>query len=775
MKKITNQIIYNLKKEKSSFVSFGVIILITALILNCAAVLLSQVDRAYEEKLSSLNTADVNVIVPRIQSSSKLENNLRDLSSVEKLESHTAVMVEATVKDFNGADFSMNTVFYNMDAKRNVNNFELVSESKNDVENPIYIPLYVSDFGGFDLGDNIVYAIDGKSHSFTVAGVIEEMQYGNYGSGLLCAYLPKEDFEEFADVYSEKTVVEYSMSVNSGASLDKTKEDISKVIEHNGVMTLSLLDSESVKGARTMVTDLLILILTAFSLIILAVSVFLSNFKVKNAIDCEIINMSVLKALGYTSAQIVWGITLPYALVSLIFALSGVGLSYALLPVLCSVLTVQSGFSFAVSFDLLSFICVTVILVGVVTFFTFISARKIKKTQPIDGLRGNTSTKGAKKNRLPLDKTKGNTKLLLVLKQMIATKKQNVMLFLVSFVLTVLIAFSGTLFYNVVVKPENFMSALSDEVADVIMIPKEDSISKLEAKLGDDNRVENSLQYMSCSVKIEDKAVTSFACEDFSKVRNDVCYMGTNPKEIDEIALGSAFEESFKIGDTVSVTVDDITKSFEVTGFVQSVNLQGEICQLSTEGYNSLLDEKQTPSLYVYLENPENAEEVVKEYKADYPELLADTINSYKLQKEAQDMYMGITMVLVVAIFVVTILVVLFILYIVIKSLLVKRRQELGIYKAMGYTSSQLISQTAGSFMLVSIIATLLSSVLAMFYMPAVYGFIFEALGVMKNNIEISFGFLMLFAVAVILINIIISIILCMPIRKISAYSLIKE
>lgn len=775
MKKITNQIIYNLKKEKSSFVSFGVIILITALILNCAAVLLSQVDRAYEEKLSSLNTADVNVIVPRIQSSSKLENNLRDLSSVEKLESHTAVMVEATVKDFNGADFSMNTVFYNMDAKRNVNNFELVSESKNDVENPIYIPLYVSDFGGFDLGDNIVYAIDGKSHSFTVAGVIEEMQYGNYGSGLMCAYLPKEDFEEFADVYSEKTVVEYSMSVNSGASLDKTKEDISKVIEHNGVMTLSLLDSESVKGTRTMVTDLLILILTAFSLIILAVSVFLSNFKVKNAIDCEIINMSVLKALGYTSAQIVWGITLPYALVSLIFALSGVGLSYALLPVLCSVLTVQSGFSFAVSFDLLSFICVTVILVGVVTFFTFISARKIKKTQPIDGLRGNTSTKGAKKNRLPLDKTKGNTKLLLVLKQMIATKKQNVMLFLVSFVLTVLIAFSGTLFYNVVVKPENFMSALSDEVADVIMIPKEDSISKLEAKLGDDNRVENSLQYMSCSVKIEDKAVTSFACEDFSKVRNDVCYMGTNPKEVDEIALGSAFEESFKIGDTVSVTVDDITKSFEVTGFVQSVNLQGELCQLSTEGYNSLLDEKQTPSLYVYLENPENAEEVVKEYKADYPELLADTINSYKLQKEAQDMYMGITMVLVVAIFVVTILVVLFILYIVIKSLLVKRRQELGIYKAMGYTSSQLIFQTAGSFMLVSIIATLLSSVLAMFYMPAVYGFIFEALGVMKNNIEISFGFLMLFAVAVILVNIIISIILCMPIRKISAYSLIKE
>lgn len=622
MKKIANQILYNLKKEKTSFISFGVIILITALILNCAAVLLCQVDRAYDTKFEKLSTAMLNAIVPEVQNSSELEKAIDEIEKVEKIESYTAIMTEATVKDFNGADFSMNTVFYNIDDKRTLNNYELVSESKNNVDDPIYIPLYVSNFGGFALNDEIVYAIDGKSHSFTVAGVIEEMQYGNYGSGLLCAYLPKEEFAEL---------------------------------------------------------------------------------------------------------------------------------------------------------DLLSFVCVACILCGVVSFFTYISARKIKKTQPIDGLRGNTSSKHTKKNYFPFEETRGNTKFLLVLKQMIASTKQNIMLFLVSFVLTVLIAFSGTLFYNVVVEPDNFMSALSDEVADVIIYPKSDSMSELESKLGNDNRVQNSLKYMSAIVKIEEKTVTAFACEDFSKVRNDVCYMGENPKDADEIALGSAFEENFKIGDTVSVTVDGITKSFQVTGFVQSVNLQGELCELSIEGYNSLFNQNQTPYLYVYLENAENAEKITKEYKSDYSALVADTVNSYKLQTEAQDMYMGITVVLVVSICAVTILVVLFILYIVIKSLLVKRRQELGIYKAMGYTSSQLILQTTGSFMPVSMVAIVISSFLAIYYMPAIYQFIFETLGVMKNNIEISFGFLMLFAVAQILVNIMISIILCMPIRKISAYVLIKE
>lgn len=775
MRKILNQISYNLKKDKSSFVSFGIIILITALILNCASVLMMQVETAYNEKFKKLDTALVNAIIPEIQSSNKLEKDINKIKDVEKTEIHKAVLTEATIKDFNGADFSMNTVFYNISDERDLNRFELVSEVDTGVKNPIYIPLYIANFGGFSLNDKIVYAIDGKTHNFTVAGIIEEMQYGNYGSSLFCAYLPDAEFANLSDTLESKTVIEYSMTLSEGVSIDKVKEAVSKKFKSKGVMMLSILDSENVKGTRTMVCNLLILILTVFSLIILAVSVFLSNFRVNNSIESEIVNMSVLKALGYTSCQIVVGISLPYTVVSLLFAVVGIGLSYALLPLLSSVLTVQSGFSFNISFDLLSFMCVSCVLSGVVTFFTFISAKKIKKTQPIDGLKGSTGSKSVKKNHLPLAETKGNIKLLLVLKQIFTCKKQNVMLFLVTFVLTVLITFSSTLFYNVAVNPENFMSALSDETPDVIVVPQSHSVNELEAVLKSDKRVKNSLQYMSSNVKIEDKSVTAFACEDFSKVRNDVCYMGRNPEYSDEIALGSAFEETFRIGDTVSVIVNNTTKNLKVTGFVQSVNLQGELCELSLKSYNSLFYEKQTPSFYVYLKNPENAEKLTKEYKIQYPELVADTVNAQSLQKEAQDMYMVIAIVLIAVIFAVTILIVLFILYIVIKSLLQKRRQELGIYKAMGYTSSQLILQTAGSFIPASIAAILLSSISALFYMPCIYQFIFEAMGVMKNNIEISFGFLMLFAVAEILVNIIISIILCIPVKKISAYTLIKE
>ena len=93
----------------------------------------------------------------------------------------------------------------------------------------------------------------------------------------------------------------------------------------------------------------------------------------------------------------------------------------------------------------------------------------------------------------------------------------------------------------------------------------------------------------------------------------------------------------------------------------------------------------------------------------------------------------------------------------------------------MGYSNWQLMIQMTGSFLPVSITAVLLSSVLALVYMPGINQLIFQTVGAMKNNMEVSFTFLIIFAVIQIVMNLGISICLTMPIKKISAYTLIKE
>jgi len=775
MKKIYTQIIHNLKKDKGSFISFGLIVMFTAFMLNLALVLAFQVDKAYDSKFDELDTASINVYIPQMQDTPSLFTELESIDGVSMVESRQAVYAEAVVKDFRGTDFDMNTVFYNIDEARSVNRLDVCEESSDISEPAIWLPLYVANFGEFSVGDYIVYQVNDSEYSFYVAGVVEEMQYGNYGKGMMGAYLSENAYEEFRAENGDNAAIEYSVTADDRESLENIKNEIGDILDRDGISMLAVNDCVSTKETRTMVCSLLILILIAFACVILLVSVFLSKFRISNSIEDEMVSMGVLKAMGYTGNMIIASLVIPYLLVTALSAALGVGLSYAVLPALADFLTMQSGFSFELSFDIKGLFCAVIIPMAIVFIFTSSAAKRIRRIQPINAIRGNGEASRTKSNPFPLEKTKLSTGLRLVFKQMCTSKKQNTLLFLVSFVLTVLVAFSGTLFYNVVIKPENFMTTLSEETPDIIFFTEESDREQLEDILRADANVRDVLPYSTANVNIGDCAVTAFVCEDFSRVTNDLCYLGRNPHKKGEIALGSAFEADYNIGDTITVESDDRSHTYEITGFIQSVNYQGDVCEMTAEGYKFLCGETAMPSLYIYLNDGISAEEVISRYDSRYSRLIVKAIDSQKMAETTQEMYMSISAVIIAVIFILTMLIVLFILYIVIKSMLVRRKQELGIYKAMGYTSGQLMLQTAGSFLPVTIAAVLLSSTLGMIYMPYINDIIFSSVGAVKNNMEISFAFLMIFAAVLISMNFIISICLTMPIRKISAYSLIKE
>ncbi len=775
MKMIQSQFMYNLKKDRGSFLSFGIVIFITAIMLNLAFVLVFQVDKAYDKKFKELDTATVNVCIPKMQDTTTLYEDMEKIEGVAKVECREAIFVETVVKDFRETDFSMNTFFYNLDEKRNMNKLDIKEENSEWTEKSIYLPLYVSSFGEFGLNDEIVYEIGDKKHTFVVDGVVEEMQYGNYGKGLMGAYLPENVYEDFTEEYEANMVVEYSVMADSDVEAGYVYNEISNFLEDKGITLLTGIEKNSTKDTRTMVCNLLILVLVAFAMVILLVSVFLCKFRISNSIEEDMVNMGILKALGYTGNMIIASVVMPYLTVTLLATILGVLLSYGILPILSDVLTLQAGFSFDLLFDSKALLCVVLILECMVMLFTYTAARRIKKLRPINAIRGNGEEKKTKKNCVPLESTKGNTKVLLVMKQMLSNGKQNVLLFSVSFALTILIAFASSMFYNVIVKPNNFISTLSEEMPQIMVYQNSEEVDSLFEDLQSVSEVEKVLKYTVGTLNIDDIPVTVFACEDFSKVSNDLCYLGENPETENEIALGSTFEGMYEIGDSIEISSDDKSHVYKITGFVQSVNYQGNVCELSLEGYEALLSEKMSSSLYVYLEEGADAKQVIEDIEEQYGEQIANQVNYQKMTETTREMYSGITSILVIVIFVLTILIVLFVLYIVIKTLLVQRKKELGIYKAIGYSNGQLMTQVIGSFLPSSVLAVLLSSVLGLIYVPQIIGFIFSSIGAMKNNMEVSLSFLMIFALIQIVASLLISILLTKPIKKISAYALIKE
>lgn len=775
MGKLGGLTLHNLKKDKGQYISFGIIILLTAFILNSALVLSFQVDKAYDKRFSELNTADINICIPEIQDTATLKDDFLSIDGVDGLESREGLLTAATIKDFRGTDFSISTIFYNLDSDRELNRFEISTESDKSFDKPVYIPLYVAQFGEFDIGDKIIYQIDGKDHTFNVAGILEEMQYGNAGSGAFGIYLPDETYKKLAEDMEQSRIIEYSLVTESGAVIEDVRNEANTMLSEKDINVLSILDGNRCKQTRTMVCSLLILVLITFSFIVLLVSMFLCKFRIQNTIEEEITNMGVLKAMGYTGNMIICATIFPYMIVGVIAALTGVLASYAFLPVLAQVLALQSGFSFALVFDIAALCLTVLILAGITLLFTYFASRRIRKLQPINAIRGNSESRHSKRNYFPLDETAGSLQLNLILKQTASSAKQNVLLFIVSFLLTSLLVFAGMLFFNAVIKPDNFTSTLSEETPEITLQVKSDSMQSIKNELADEKQIEKILEYCTDTVNVKNGSIKAFVCEDFSAVSNDLCYEGRNPQKDNEIAIGSALADEYEVGGKIEIEYDGSVYSYDIVGFIQSVNFQGEVCELTGEGYLHINSEYSSQMLYLYLNDGANVEKVLEDIDDKYADNIVKSINSYKMTEASQKMYGGIVAVIVTVVFILTVLIVLLILYIIIKSLIVRRKQELGIYKAMGYSNLQLIIQMAGSFLPVSFIAILSSALSGLLYLPAINQGIFQMIGAMKNNFEVSLTFLLLAAFLQILVNFVISICLSLPIKKISAYSLIKE
>lgn len=744
MGKTATLAIHNLKKTKGQYLSFGFIICLTALIMNIALVLAFQTFGAYDSRFLELDTADINFLIPQLQDDDELITSIGKIDGVSAVEKHNGVFVSATVRKFADSDFDMNTVFYNLDETRTLNQLDISEYIKQD-ENSVYIPMYMKELGGFSEGGNITYSIGDKDHTYEIGGIVSEMQYGNYGTGLIGGYFPAAAYEKFAEEHAEDKITEYSLRTTDNADLTKIKNAVTKQLNDKNIAALNINDRAAAKQTRMMVCTLLIIIFLALAAIILAVSIFLSSFRIRSTIEDELAQMGVLKAVGYTSKLIIRSVVIPYTLTGMVSTVIGVALSYTVLPGVATILAIQSGFTYAPVFDTAALLIVVILPVSAIVLFAYLSAVKIHKLEPIDAIRGNKGTKGA---------------------------GQNILLSALSVGIMVLLSFAGTLLYNASFKPDNFMNTLSEETPSIIFSVKNDKMSELKELLQGDSRVKLALEYASTSVSYADGSLVSFVCEDFGKVTNDICYKGHSPSGKDEIAVGNMLAQNYPIGSKIKITASDRSAVYVVTGYIQSVNNAGKVCELTSEGYARIGGTMSTVNVYLH---DKIAQKFIEEYENDHDPLIASSINQERLSENSKTMYAGIVSAVTVALFVISVLMVLLVLYVIINSMISRRRQEFGIYKAIGYTSRQLTLMTAARFIPALALSSVLSAVAGIWYLPAINQFIFSQIGAIKNHFVISIWILLVLALIFTAVAFLISVLLAAPIKKITAYSLLNE
>ena len=757
------------KKNLKDIIAFSIILFFSTVLFTNSLVINNNIDKEYNLKHEKLNTANSFFTISKLQYNDNLLENIKKLNGVNEVEKQEGIFVTIPVKVEDGLQ-DQNVIFYNYEDDRKINKFDVIEEIESKNSYSIYLSNYTYIHSGLNLEDKFEFDYNNKNYSYNINGVVEEMQYGNYSSSIVAEYLSNQAYSEMLKDNRENEVV--TILVRSNNSYE-TYNKISKYLSSENINVLSKNYDEQSKTQRLAIANILVLIVSAFSLLVLIVSLLVSKFKITESIEEEITNMGVLKALGYTSNEIIMAIIMPYLIMGSIISVVGIAVSIYVTPIFAKVIEMQSGFIWNPKFDIKSYLITLLINMGLIFIFTLLSAKKIRRLNPINAIRGIEDDKKSK-NHFEIDKTMGNIELVLILKNFINSKKQNVLLGIVVFFITVISSFAGILYYNVNLNPINFINTLVEEHPSIIITQKSD----IKEKIKNYDNVKNVIYYDEMqTINYKDNSYKTFVAETYKNLANDLCYEGNNPNTPNEIAVGSNIKEKYNlnIGDYIETKKDGIVYRYKVVGFIQSVNYSGEIFELTVDGYKNLNAEYTPKTLYVYLQDEQLSNEFIDKVKENFSEEILGTVNYVESMESASTMYVSLVSAICIVVIAITAILIYLVLYILISSIILKRKQELGIFKSMGYNNNQLITQLIGSFLPSVIVGTVLGIIINKLYIKNIYSIIFKSVGAYKISFEYPTIMFIILGLTIILSTVIMELLLSRKIKKISVYSLIKD
>ncbi|MFA9463456.1 MAG: ABC transporter permease [Velocimicrobium sp.] len=780
----------NLRKGKSQTLTFSFIILIAALLMNLGLVTWLNYNINFDKEATTLNAADAILVTQSTNHDlvKQLSNKIRSDARTQKLELRSIIFTPATFT-YNNAEQMRNLVILNAKNPSKMNKVSYIKKSKQIILNPVYLPYLFYTGGGYEIGDSFNITITTQPYgkkvfTYTVAGFFEETYLATINTTIPGIILEDREYTKLSNLLSSSSngtlfLVKLHNVTNGELFSSKYKTEMSNIFSKKIINDSTYYSI--IKQARTVTSFMASILVVSFSFVILVIALVVIKFRIGNSIELEMQNIGAQKAIGYTSTQIIASILLQFSFISLLSCLLGIILSYRILPLLSSLFAAQTGIIWNPTFDLFSALLTLCFILFIVTFVSFLVTRTIRQIQPIAALRFGITTHNFKKNPFPLARYRGNLTILLSMKSFLVNTKHNITVGLIICAISFASIFSSVLYYNIVVDDKNFNNLVVGEITDIKLFTYSSKATKeVILDLKKMPQVQKVFSYNSNSVSDTDTGsdLMCYITADFSLINNsNMVYAGRFPKYNNEVAIGGQFSKiaEKKIGDTILLSKNDITVEYLITGLIQDSNYLGRSVCLTDDGYRKFAPNFLSTVIYVYLNNGVNTEDFITEIETKYNEKIATSSNYIKEIRSVMSIYKHAVIILAYVILSVTIVIIALTIYLVIKTMLLHKKQDLGIQKALGFTTHQLIIQTSLSFLPTLALGSLSGTILGYVGVNPLLSLLLSSIGMMKVNFIILPSILVGVFIGITTLGFFVSLCVSARIKRITPYALINE
>lgn len=737
----------NIRKAKGQTAAIIVLVLLSSMMMNLWLMLSMDYRKNFDRCHDRLNDGHVNIAA--YVTDDDFKNFISDtLEERDHITSYTVsdAFCEPFSFEYNGGEISqLAVVLEKEDAlSRNVGRFEITEDS--DIKSGIYLPMLYGTGDNYSVGDTIKVTFLGEEFEYTVCGFFNSAMNGSHNCGMMALLLTEDKFEEFSEETAALKSLYVSARVNDVSKSEKITMELKDAAAKefpNVVVTTN--DYQMITTSRYISQMICAGILSAMAFLVLLIGVVVIASNIANYIQENMQNLGALKAVGYTSGQIISALLAQFAGISAVAAVVGTVLSYCIFPGINEMMVAQTGIPYEVRLQLLPVLLTVIVISGIVSAAVYFSAKKIKKIEPITAMRQGISTHNFKKNHVQLENTSLPINTALAMKTMLGGLKQNVTVCVTMLIMSLILVFSTTSFRNTIVDVQPMLDLIAGEYTDSAINVNMNREDELVSVLEDDSRVEKFYLFTNNNMEVQHVgglALVVSVTDDCSKLNNrSMLVEGRFPQYGNEFAVAAKYakDNGIKVGDELSLKVGNTTEKYIVSGFIQNANNLGKDCIMTREGYEKLTS---LPNVTYYIDLTEgnNVDDFNSELSDRFGSDLNAAQNVDSILESGGKVYVLLMTFLVIAIIIISCVVIIFVMYLLVRTMLNNKKRDYGILKALGFTTGQLVVQTALSFMPSIIISAVVGIAVSMKIINPLLAVFLSGIGVVKGTWIVPVG-----------------------------------
>lgn len=774
----------NLKKKKGDFfVLFFLITLATLLFYTSISVFLGM-DTVVDEVYDKTHTPDF--FYMSNAEPEKIEEIITAQEEVVEYETSDCVFLgdvdygKVEQKEKNQSPF----IFGAIEEERKIGKLSDVENLEISYQS-IILPYYMKMGEGFEAGDKCVFVLGGKEYEFEIAGFTEDAMFANpMNVNVYVVYISSEHME---DLLQENTMmatsqfVQHKVRLKEGASGMEFEDRLLPLLQQE-IPDLSKssnlgLNWEVMKGGVGMMSSISMGIFLIFSLLLMLVVLIIVRFSIRNYIELNLKNVGILQAAGYTARQLRMTVMLEMGMITVLAIVAGIILGVAGSGVIGTFQGVMMGLKWNQVFHMGAAIITGIVILGAVLGVAFLCSRVYKKISVLESLRNGIRTHNFKKNYFRMDKSRASLPFILAGKNLFHEKAKNISIFCIVMLLSFAASVGFSIYENFVRSDNNLLKMIGSETGDIII--SGENLLQVKEKVEKWPEVEKILEMDNINVELESKAAeTTVACDVWDNpelLENEMMVRGRLPRYENEIVLTANVAKHLKVdvGDTIYVTGQGEKKDYLICGVDQKINNMGMKTMLHKNGAERLNGTSRAFYLYAYQKGDVTYKELSEKILNAFPNL--SVMDSERVIGTTLNI-VDIAVVAICLIFVIiTVLVVIMVEVLLIKSKVIRERKNLGLNKAFGFTTRQLVIQTAMINLPVITAGAVAGTILSIFLMEPLMIMCFSFCGLEKFLMTINVSWLVITIVGIILVAAVTSVLSAVKIRKIQPIKMLQE